>query len=100
MSETNGSSSVDITAKYDSPNESKSFKYPISTSSDQSSVESKVASLAQTRSSVKKMQEEINAFLTSKMEQDKAAQSGANAGSNVKDEEEEANYGEEVVEDD
>lgn len=98
MSDQNGSSSANITAKYVSPNESKVFTYAVPAPGGQS-VAAKVDSLAQTRSSVKKLQEDINVFLTAKMEQDKAAQGGG-AVSKVKDEEEEANYGEEVVEED
>ncbi len=44
------------------------------------------------------LQEEVNGFLTTKMEEDKAL--AASAGMKVDDKAEEENYGEETVEDD
>jgi hypothetical protein len=94
-----------LTASYTSPSGEKQFTYTItapSRSDDASkSTATKTAYLHELRSSTKKLQEDINVFLTAKMEEDKkvAATNGKSA-QKTKDEEEEENYGEEVVEDD
>lgn len=61
----------------------------------------KTAYLSELRASTKKLQENINTFLTQKMEEDKtreAREKGAKA--KTRDEIEEDQYGEEAVEDD
>ena len=70
------------------------------------SVEDKTAYLSELRTSTKKLQEDINAFLTQKMEEDKlhAVTNGGNgqekgAGKKTMDEVDEEKYGEEEVED-
>lgn len=67
------------------------------------SVQDKTAYLSKLRTSTKQLQEEMNVFLTQKMEEDKfkAATTGgpSTAGGKLTDEVEEENYGEEGVED-
>ena len=85
------------------------FKHVISSplsSGEDNFVEKKTAYLAELRASTKKLQQEINTFLTQQMDLDKAdatkADSGAEGKMNAKtkDEVEEEQYGEEQVEDD
>lgn len=54
--------------------------------------------LSALRKSVVELQDEVNGFLTTKMEEDKAL--AASAGMKADDKVEEENYGEEKVEDD
>ena len=60
------------------------------------STKEKTAYLSALRKSVVKLQEDVNGFLTTKMEEDKAL--AASAGMKVDDKAEEDNYGEERVE--
>lgn len=69
-----------MTASYQSPTESKVITHAITND--------KSKHLADLRAKTKEMQAEINSFLTAKMEQDKVP----------KDEQDEADYGEEKVE--
>lgn len=64
-------------------------------------VAAKIAYLNELRELVPHMQADINTFLTARMEADKAALGeGKSAADRKKEEEEEANYGEENVEED
>ena len=85
-----------LKAIYSSPNASKTFEYSLPRLSTQHSTEEKTAYLSALRSSVVKLQEGVNNFLTAKMEEDKAATS--QTPGSVDDKKEEENYGEEVVE--
>ncbi|KAK5088987.1 hypothetical protein LTS08_000610 [Lithohypha guttulata] len=94
------------------------FTHTISSSQPaDSAVESKTAFLSNLRSSTKTLQNEVNAFLTERMEEDKAAaaaivvEGNGNAKNEKKnkkkgvvvkddDEEEEENYGEERIDED
>ena len=58
--------------------------------------EEKTVFLSSLRSSVVNLQEDVNTFLTKKMDEEKASASG---GKSIDDKKEEENYGEEVVED-
>ncbi|EAW11988.1 uncharacterized protein ACLA_007470 [Aspergillus clavatus NRRL 1] len=60
----------------------------------------KVAYLAELRSLVPKLQNEINVFLTERMEDDKKAAEAQGRQLSEKEAKEEENYGEEVVEED
>ncbi|KAL9067145.1 MAG: hypothetical protein Q9157_006900 [Trypethelium eluteriae] len=96
-------SRLSVTAVYDSPIESHTFILPSSESSASSSqpAQSNEASLSSdpqseylhsVRSSVSKLQAEINTFLTKKMEEDKGEVKAEDAQA-------EENYGEEVADD-
>ena len=89
-------SNATLQADYAGPGDAKSFAYPLPPASNKST-EQKTAYLSALRESVTKLQEDINVFLTSKMEEDKA--SASMAGSNVDDQKEEENYGEENLDD-
>lgn len=88
-----------LTAVYTSPTTTNTFSSPLSTASTSaSSPQEKSQYLGDLREKVSQMQDDINAFLTQKMDEDKAATEG---GVSAKDEErEEQMYGEEVVDED
>ena len=90
---------VALTAQYSSPTGKKDFTLALSTKCSRNpGVAEKTAYLSELRSSTKKLQENINAFLTAKMEEDKAVAAGKNDSKlKAQDEMEEENYGEEVV---
>ncbi|KAI4185884.1 MAG: hypothetical protein L6R41_003856 [Letrouitia leprolyta] len=85
-----------LTATYTSPSLSQSFTHPLPSSMTTSTAE-KTEYLSNLRQSVTKLQDEINTFLTEKMEEDKAL--AAKAGLKVDEKKEEERYGEEDVED-
>lgn len=80
-----------LTATYSSPNTSQTFSHPLPQANTSSTAE-KTTYLAALRTSVTKLQDEVNVFLTAKMEEDKKA------GEKVDDKREEDNYGEDGVE--
>ena len=86
-----------LTAEYASPTGTHKFEQQLNALPAQLSTEEKTAYLSALRSSVTKLQEEVNAFLTTKMEEDKAIVAQGNGI--IDDQKEEENYGEEVVED-
>ena len=92
-----------FTAHYESPTDTKTFHYTLPALAQEcSESQAKTAHLSELRTSSKKLQEDINRFLTEKMEEDKknAGKSGQNSGGQKsKDELEEENYGEENGED-
>ena len=92
----NGDSSTALKADYASPTSTKTFTHPLPAASN-TSTEEKTNHLSALRRSVVKLQEEVNEFLTTKMEEDKALAEGA--GVKIDDKAEEENYGEEKVED-
>ncbi|GAB7360445.1 hypothetical protein MBLNU230_g8399t1 [Neophaeotheca triangularis] len=79
-------------AVYASPNSNKTFESPLPSLPHQADVQGKTTYLSCLRSSIVAMQGDVNNFLTEKMEQDKAAESGK---ANAKDEKAEEMYGEE-----
>lgn len=83
-----------LQALYTAPDTTKSFQFSIPSSTDTAST--KAAHLAALRSELPKLQDEINVYLTARMEEDKKAQGQLSE----KEAKEEENYGEEVVEDD
>ncbi|MCJ1397786.1 hypothetical protein MMC11_000982 [Xylographa trunciseda] len=89
--------SPSLKANYASPTESHSFEHPLEALPVQLSTEEKTAYLSALRSSVAQLQEEVNTFLTAKMEEDKAIT--VQRTGIIDDKKEEENYGEEVVED-
>lgn len=95
-------SQTSIKATYGSPANNKVFTQTIY-SPQLTDTKSKAAYISSLRSSTKALQEDINKFLTAKMEEDKqtAGQTATNGTKHkARDEEEEENYGEENVEDD
>lgn len=85
-----------LKAEYSSPGTSKIFTHPLP-SSHTTTTKTKIAYLSTLRSSVVQIQDEINTFLTSKMEEDKAL--ALKAGVNADYKRAEENYGEEAEED-
>lgn len=92
----NDGSGTSLRADYATPTTTKTFSYPLPPASNTSTKE-KTYYLSELRKSVVKLQEEVNGFLTTKMEEDKAL--AASAGMRADDQAEEENYGEEKVED-
>lgn len=90
-----------LQADYAQPTEGseKTFKHDLPQITAHSSTEERVVYLSALRTSAVHLQDEINNFLTLKMEQDKAAAEGTGK-SGTDDAKDEENYGEEVVEDD
>lgn len=88
-------STTSLRATYTSPTSSETFTHTLPSVSAASTKE-KTAYLSALRTSVVKLQGDVNGFLTTKMEEDKAL--AASAGSKVDDKAEEDNYGEERVE--
>lgn len=86
-----------LTADYSSPSATKSFSSDLP-SIPKDNVEDKTAYLAALRSNASSLQGELNAFLTQKMEEDKAAE--GNSQQSAADEREEDFYGEEDPEKD
>lgn len=93
----NGDSNTALEADYAGPTTTKTFTHPLPAASN-TSIQDKTNYLSALRKSVVKLQDEVNGFLTTKMEEDKALAEGA--GVKVDDKAEEENYGEEKVEDD
>jgi hypothetical protein len=108
MTDTKESPTASLSATYDSPSGHSDFTYTVSTppvkNDGSMDVKAKTTYLSELRASTRRLQEDINKFLTEKMEEDKkaAGQDGPNGASKQKskDELEEENYGEENAEDD
>jgi hypothetical protein len=82
-----------LTAAYTAPSaEPKVFELPQPACPQTPSTEERTASIAALRSSVSTLQDQVNLFLTKKMEEDNNA-----AAALANDEKEEENYGEEVI---
>ncbi|MCJ1468826.1 hypothetical protein MMC07_007456 [Pseudocyphellaria aurata] len=91
------STTTTIRVEYKAPTVSKTFAHVLPSAVVISTTE-KIAYLSALRGLVVQTQEEVNAFLTAKMEEDKAVVSLAGAKSDEKKAEED--YGEEVVDED
>ncbi|CEJ54827.1 hypothetical protein PMG11_01118 [Penicillium brasilianum] len=89
-------SPLNLQAVYAAPDASKVFTQEIPPASSTDAFTAKQSHLIALQSLVPKLQEQINVFLTERMEEDKKAQ-GAVSEQEAKEEE---NYGEEVVEED
>ena len=87
-----------LEASYTTPGTSHTFSHPLPTRPSSASTKEKTSYLSALRSSVVKLQDEVNAFLTTKMEEDKAL--ATNTVAKIDESKEEENYGEEVVEED
>ncbi|KAI4150695.1 MAG: hypothetical protein L6R39_002183 [Caloplaca ligustica] len=94
MSPTTPKSTTNLTATYTSPSTSNTFTHPLPSSSTISLAE-KTEYLSSLRTSVTQLQDEVNVFLTEKMDEDKAL--AAKAGVKVDEKKEEEYYGEEDV---
>ncbi|KAF7595272.1 hypothetical protein BBP40_006772 [Aspergillus hancockii] len=90
-----------LRAVYSAPQATETFKHSISSPVPApENVQSKVAYLSELRKLVPTLQNDINVFLTERMEEDKKAAEAQGCQLSEKDRKEEENYGEEVVEDD
>lgn len=89
-----GASSV-LAAHYNSSSGAQTFEQPLPTPAA-TDPKDKTAYLNFLRASTRRLQEQINTFLTAKMEEDKQQ----STTKNTREQEEEANYGEEKVEED
>jgi hypothetical protein len=90
-------SNLTLEAIYNGPQGSRTFQHPLPVDPTLDSATTKEAHLAALQSLVPKLQDEINVFLTERMQEEKNAQGQAVSEEEAKEEE---NYGEEVVEDD
>jgi hypothetical protein len=104
MTATSDDTSVKLTADYESPSGQHTISYPIPVSTKPvSTPQTTTAFLSDLRKSAIQMQNDVNTFLTQKMEEDKAASDingAAGKGSKVDEDKEEDFYGEEVEEQD
>ena len=106
MPEAPGGPSASLSATYESPSGHKDFVYAVTTphvqNRDLIEAHAKSKYLSELRASTKRLQDDVNKFLTEKMEEDKktADQDRLNGTSKQKskDELEEENYGEENAE--
>ena len=90
-----GTQSAVLTAEYANEVHHQKFEHQLGSIPLSLSTEDKSAYFASLHTSITKLQEEINAFLTAKMEEDKAQ--ALNENKSINDKQEEENYGEEVV---
>ncbi|MCJ1317666.1 hypothetical protein MMC15_002991 [Xylographa vitiligo] len=95
--QSNSDHNPSLKANYTSPSGNQKFEHPLNALPVELSVEEKTAYLSTLRSAVTCLQEEVNTFLTSRMEEDKAI--AVQRTGVIDDKKEEENYGEEVVED-
>jgi hypothetical protein len=86
---------LNLQAVYSAPQSTETFQHAI-TSDGAETLAAKQAHLNALQTLVPKLQDQINVFLTERMEEDKKAQGQISA----QEAKEEENYGEEVVEDD
>ncbi|KAK3304210.1 uncharacterized protein B0T15DRAFT_535803 [Chaetomium strumarium] len=98
---TSSQSQPTLSANYTSTgNASFTIHHPLTAPPSSTTVENKIASLAELRRSIIVLQNQINQELTARMEEDQARNSSATKANGVKkiidDEKEEENYGEEV----
>ena len=87
-----------LQAKYASPKDTHQFELQLPHLSQQPSTQEKTAYLSSLRSAVVNLQEQVNVWLTTKMEEDKTL--ALDGGDKVDEQKEEENYGEEVIEED
>lgn len=90
-----GLNTPELRADYSSPQEKKTFAHKLPSIPLEPTTKEKTNYLSGLRASVVKLQDEVNTFLTAKMEEDKIIASSS-AGK-VDEKKEEENYGEEVV---
>ncbi|KAI4100716.1 MAG: hypothetical protein LQ339_005394 [Xanthoria mediterranea] len=87
------SRSTTLTATYTSPTTIQTFTHPLPSSST-TSLAQKTAYLSNLRQSMTKLQDEVNASLTKKMEEDKALAAKVGVSDRVDEKKEEDFYGE------
>lgn len=87
---------INLQAIYTAPGASQTFQHAIPAEANADPLATKQAHLRALQSLVPKLQNEVNVFLTERMEEDKKSQ-GVISEKEAKEEE---NYGEEVVEED
>jgi len=100
MTTSASSTSAKLSADYRSPAGQYTFGYEVPAVSENQSTEETTVFLAKLRQSAVQMQQDVNTFLTQKMEEDKAMESTKEVQQNAKvdEDKEEDNYGEEVDE--
>ena len=85
-----------LTALYTSPTSTHTFSSALPALPASDKVQEKTDYLSSLRTNISKLQDDVNTFLTQKMEEDKAAEGAGAGGKRSKDEErEEEMYGEE-----
>jgi phosphoribosylanthranilate isomerase len=100
MTTSESNASAKLSADYKSPTGQHTFSYGVPAVSEKQSTEETTDFLAKLRQSAVQMQQDINTFLTQKMDEDKAMEStkGVQHKAKVDEDKEEDNYGEEVDE--
>lgn len=90
-----------LSAQYNSSSAAKTFNTPLQPiSAANQSTSHKSAYLSDLRSKVSQLQDEVNTFLTDRMEQERAVTAAAGGSKGVDEDKEEAMYGEEDPEND
>ena len=91
-------STKQLTATYKSSGSTQTFSVDLPSlpsDSEAQNIRTKTAYLSALRSSIGQMQSDVNAFLTKKMEEEKASEAGKARSSQMKEAKEEEMYGEE-----
>ncbi|KAK1140869.1 hypothetical protein N8T08_009742 [Aspergillus melleus] len=88
-----------LRAVYTAPQSTHTFEHHLASSPSQD-VQAKVTYLSELRKLVPTLQNDINVFLTERMEEDKKLAEAQGQKISAKEAQEEENYGEEVVEED
>lgn len=89
-----------LVASYKSPSDARSFSLDVPPLPQSGSVEEKTTYLAGLRANASKLQGEINTFLTQKMDEEKAFETGRPGAPKANEDREEDMYGEEDPEKD
>ncbi|KAL3437062.1 EKC/KEOPS complex, subunit Gon7 [Aspergillus tetrazonus] len=103
MASISSSQSNRLQAQYTSPQLNRTFEHTINSpapSPSEENIKVKVAYLSELRKLVPALQNDINLFLTERMEVDKKTAEAQGRQLSEKEAKEEENYGEEVVDDD
>lgn len=90
---------MSLRAVYNAPQSTHAFEHRLA-SPPSSDVKSKVTYLSELRTLVPTLQNDINMFLTERMEEDKKLAEAQGQKLSAQEAQEEENYGEEVVEED
>ncbi|KAI9871877.1 MAG: hypothetical protein M1830_002344 [Pleopsidium flavum] len=95
MALTESKGQATLKAQYASPKGTNTFVHPLDAPRTSQSAKERSAYFSALRTSVTKLQEEINTFLTQKMEEDKTLL--VDRGGKTDDTKDEDNYGEEIL---
>lgn len=95
----NGTAATTVSAEYSGDNVQHTFSYSLPDNANLDSTKDVTEFLVKLRQSTIKMQKDVNAFLTQKMEEDKAKDTAQN-GTKVDEDKEEDMYGEEADDED